>query len=137
MVSELRKNMNIAIKKNIVPVLREQGFKGSFPHFRRKNKNHIDLITFQFNTWGGSFVVELATSPLEGMIMSWGEEIPANKVTAHHVNERHRLGESGGEPGIWFDYSQARTTGDFEQVCHSVLGLLHLSDPNWISRLLG
>ncbi len=60
MSSEQRKNMDLAIKHIVVPILREQRFKGSFPHFRRKNENNIDLITFQFNRWGGSFVVELA-----------------------------------------------------------------------------
>ncbi|WP_366945292.1 DUF4304 domain-containing protein [uncultured Metabacillus sp.] len=30
-------------------------------HFRRKNEENINLITFQFNKWGGSFVVELAS----------------------------------------------------------------------------
>nr|WP_268888411.1 DUF4304 domain-containing protein [Heyndrickxia shackletonii] len=38
-----------ALKKIVVPELRERGFKGSFPHFRRIFENKIDLITFQFD----------------------------------------------------------------------------------------
>ncbi len=30
-----RDNMISAIKTNVIPELRERGFKGSFPHFRR------------------------------------------------------------------------------------------------------
>ena len=30
------------------------------------NKKNIDLITFQFNKWGGSSVVELAVCPVQG-----------------------------------------------------------------------
>ncbi|MEY8738422.1 DUF4304 domain-containing protein [Bacillales bacterium AN1005] len=60
MASIERKKMDNALKQVVIPTLREQGFKGSLPHFRRINENNIDLITFQFNKWGGSFIVELA-----------------------------------------------------------------------------
>ena len=137
MASELRKNMNQAIKEVIVPVLREQGFKGSFPHFRRKNNNNIDLLTFQFNRYGGSFVVELAVCPLDGVTMSWGEKVPPNKVTAHDVNERYRLGaKTKNDPGIWFDFENAKTKEDFEQITNKVLKLLHTEDGTWITNIL-
>ena len=72
-----RKMMNEALKKNLIPKLREQGFKGSVPHFKRSKENNIDLITFQFNKRGGSFVVELAVCPKDGATMSYsGEKIP-------------------------------------------------------------
>lgn len=65
------------------------------------NENNIDLITFRFNRWIGSFIVELATCPTEGATIHWGEQIPPNKVTAHHINKRFRLGaESKDEDGI-------------------------------------
>jgi hypothetical protein len=135
--SEQRKKMELAIKDIIVPVLREQGFKGSFPHFRRKNENNIDLVTFQFNRWGGSFAVELAICPLEGVIMHWGEEIPPNKVTAHDINKRLRLGAKfEEEDGIWFNFEDSKTQENFEQVASDALGLLNTSDSNWISMLL-
>ncbi|MCM3126056.1 MULTISPECIES: DUF4304 domain-containing protein [unclassified Mesobacillus] len=136
MSSEQRKNMDLTIKDIVTPVLKEQGFKGSFPHFRRKNEDNIDLITFQFNRWGGSFVVELAICPLEGITMDWGEGIKPNKVTAHHVNQRFRLGAmSEEEDGIWFNFEEAKTKQDFEEVATNVLNLLNTSDPKWISNL--
>jgi len=136
MPSNERKMMNNALKKVVIPVLRKQGFKGSFPHFRRKNENNIDLITFQFNKWGGSFIVELATCSIEGVTMYWGKQIPPNKVTAHHINKRFRLGaKSEDEDGVWFDYEFAKLEGDFEKVALSVLKLLNTSDQLWISKL--
>jgi hypothetical protein len=135
MFSEQRKNMDLTIKEIVIPVLKEQGFKGSFPHLRRKNEDNIDLITLQFNRWGGSFVVEVAICPLEGITMDWGEEIKPNKVTAHHVNQRFRLGAMSEEDGIWFNFEAAKTKQDFELVATNVLNLLNTSDRKWISNL--
>jgi len=131
-----RKMMDNALKKVVIPVLRKQEFKGSLPHFRRKNEKNIDLITFQFNRWGSSFVIEVATCPIEGVTMSWGEHIPSNKVTAHHLNNRFRLGaKSKDEDGIWFDFEKAKTEEEFEKVASSVLVLLNTSDRLWFSKL--
>ncbi|WP_081415995.1 DUF4304 domain-containing protein [Peribacillus kribbensis] len=137
MPSNERKMMNAALKKLVIPVLRQQGFKGSFPHFRRLNDNNIDLITFQFNNWGGSFIVELAACPKNGTTMSWGEDIPPNKVNAYHVDRRYRLGAvSLGSDGKWFHYEHAVTEEDYTTVAEEVLSLLKISDPSWISRLV-
>ncbi|WP_189655310.1 DUF4304 domain-containing protein [Heyndrickxia sp. FSL K6-6286] len=137
MASNERKMMDNALKKVVIPVLRNQGFKGSFPHFRRENEDNIDLITFQFNKWGGSFVVELAICPIKGVTMSWGEQVPLNKVTAHHINRRYRLGaKSEDEDGIWFNFENVKTEEDFEKVASNVLDLLNTSDRSWISKLL-
>ncbi|MFD1706722.1 DUF4304 domain-containing protein [Siminovitchia sediminis] len=117
-----RKMMDVALKNIVIPKLREQGFKGSFPHFRRVSENDIDLITFQFNRWGGSFVVEIATCPNDGTTMSWGEKVPPEKVNAHHINERFRLGaRSFEEEGVWFTYENANSEEDYFNVAVSVL----------------
>ncbi|WP_161598923.1 DUF4304 domain-containing protein [Bacillus mesophilum] len=132
-----RKMMDLALKNVVIPILREQGFKGSFPHFRRINENNIDLITFQFNRWGGSFVVELASCPKDGTTMNWGEKILPNKVNAQHMNDRFRLGaESLEEDGIWYDYEKAITEEDYSKVAECVLNHLKTSDRNWISYLI-
>jgi hypothetical protein len=137
MESNARAMMNNALKKIVIPILREHTFKGSLPHFRRKNENNIDLITFQFNKWGGSFVVELASCSIEGLTTHWGEHILPNKVTAHDINKRYRLGaKSEDEDGIWFDFEQAKTEEDYEKVASNVLGFLNIIDRSWISKLL-
>ncbi|MFJ5771643.1 DUF4304 domain-containing protein [Psychrobacillus sp. NPDC093180] len=131
-----RKMMDNALKKILVPVLRKLEFKGSFPHFRRLNENNIDLITFQFNRWGGSFIVELATCSTDGVTMYFGEQVPPNKVTAHCINKRFRLGAQSEEvDGIWFDFENAKTEEDFEKVAFRVLALLNVTDRLWISNL--
>ncbi|MDR9794094.1 MULTISPECIES: DUF4304 domain-containing protein [Aeribacillus] len=138
MASNDRLNMTNALKKIVVPYLREHGFKGSFPHFRRKNEDNIDLITFQFNRYGGSFVVVLAICPIEGVTTSWGEEIPPSKVTAHDVgiDYRYRLTENIKESNeTWFNYEDAKNEEDFDLVASRVLSLLHVSDRNWIKNL--
>ena len=51
-----RAAMEVALKKIVVPELRTLGVRGSFPHFRRVEKQRIDLLSFQFYSSGGSFV---------------------------------------------------------------------------------
>ncbi|WP_273126203.1 DUF4304 domain-containing protein [Bacillus weihaiensis] len=136
MISNGRPAMTNALKMVVVPYLREHGFKGSFPHFRRQNEDNIDLITFQFNRYDWSFVVELAVCTPEGVTMSWGEKIPPNKVTAYDVNDRHRLSENmKDDTDHWFNYEHAKSDEDYELVVSQVKDLLHVSDRNWMKRL--
>jgi hypothetical protein len=107
-MSAERDKMVAVLKATVVPVLKARGFKGSFPHFRRPTGSAIHLLTFQFDKWGGGFVVEIAKCPPEGVTTTWGLEIPPGKVTAHHVNERLRLGASGAGEDHWFRYDQER-----------------------------
>ena len=56
-------NRNImlsALKEHTFPLLKEQGFTGKYPNFRRKLDNCIELISFQTNKWGGSFTIEVS-----------------------------------------------------------------------------
>lgn len=52
-----RDEMNHALKVRFVPGLRQLGFKGSLPHFRRQRESRVDLLTVQFDRHGGGFVV--------------------------------------------------------------------------------
>ncbi|WP_430509865.1 DUF4304 domain-containing protein [Gottfriedia solisilvae] len=137
MASNERKMMDNALKKVVIPYLRKEGFKGSLPHFRRINETNIDLITFQFSRWGGSFVVELTNCSIEGLTTYFGEHIPPNRVTAHDINDRYRLGaKSKDDEGIWFEFENAKSETDFENVASDVLNILNLSDRKWITSLL-
>lgn len=97
--------METALRGIVVAHLRERGFAGSFPHFRRLQATRIDLVTFQFYSSGGSFVVELATCPSAGVVHPWGQVVPPNKVTAHDVPSRHRLG-SQDHDDHWFVFGK-------------------------------
>jgi hypothetical protein len=91
-LGELRLRMNAELKTTVLPVLRSHFFKGSFPHFRRMREGVVDLLTFQFNKYGGGFVVEIAQCGAEGFTTSWGKHIPANKVSAWDLNIRQHIG---------------------------------------------
>lgn len=97
--------MNLALKEYVVPKLRERGFQGSFPHFRRLKDDQTDLLTFQFSRWGGEFVVEVAIGPSEPFDAHWGKRIEPRKMTAHDIGARMRLGpKKEGESDYWFKY---------------------------------
>ena len=55
-----REIMLSALKKHTFPLLKELGFTGKHPNFRRKLDNCIELVSFQTNKWGGSFTVEVS-----------------------------------------------------------------------------
>jgi hypothetical protein len=125
--------MIATLKRIVVPKLRQAGFSGSFPHFRRNRDSVIDLLTFQFSRWGGSFVVEVASCPSAGVTMRWGEVVSPNKVNAHHINYRLRLGAN--PPKIadhWFDFESA-TYGDriYEMAAESVVAHLPQANRYW------
>ena len=73
------KNLN----EIFIPVLRSLNFKGSFPHFRRLTPTRTNLLTFQFDKWGGGFVIEIANHKAGSFITRWGEEITPKKVNTY------------------------------------------------------
>jgi len=81
--------MRESLKNLLIPVLRERGFKGSLPHFRRAKNDQTDLLTVQFDGHRGGFVVEIAKCPPEGFTTHWGKHIPPNRVTAWDLNKRN------------------------------------------------
>ena len=138
LMSSARDEMIVEIKKIIIPVLREIGFSGSFPHLRRISERQIDLLTFQFNRHGGSFVIEIAVCKPTGFTTHWGKLILPNKVRAHdlHPYQRLRLGApSSTEEGIWFSYDPVRG-GIFNETALQVLPLLKSqAEPYWQKAL--
>ena len=119
-----RDEMVLSVKGLFVPALRERGFKGSLPHFRRPMKERIDLLTIQFDKWGGGFVIEISNCAPEGIIMPWGEHIPPGRVKAWDVNptNRPRLGSPmPGEDGHWFRFDDGTRTDEVAQLAVSYL----------------
>ena len=126
-----KNNMVIALEKVVVPELRKRGFKGSFPHFRRISVNKIDLITFQFDRYGGGFVIEVGVCSPEGVIHHWGEKVPPNKVTAHDLHPDSRVRLTGND-GEWFRYDLENLTGDvYENVADKVFTQLNKAEEHW------
>jgi len=106
-MNESRAAMERVLKSTVIPWLRSGGFKGSLPHFRRRGAKAIDLLTFQFDRYGGGFIVEIAQCPLEGTTTHWGKAIPPEKVTAWDMDwtsrNRIRAEDKLGTDG-WFRF---------------------------------
>lgn len=127
-----RDKMISELKKIVVPELRNRGFKGSFPHFRRISEVKIDLITFQFDRYGGGFVIEVGACSPEGITHYWGEKVPPNKVTAHDLSNRLRLKESGGQ---WFRYDVGvESENIYEDLAKEVLDHLYEAEDYWENK---
>ncbi|MDK9559764.1 DUF4304 domain-containing protein [Marinobacter sp. M216] len=94
-----RSAMEASLRTIVVPELRSRGFKGSYPHFRRILENRIDLLTFQFYSSGGSFVVEIGTCGPEGTRFSGPD-----KAKVSEVPKRLRLGAEIPGSDHWFKF---------------------------------
>jgi hypothetical protein len=118
--------MIAALREVVVPALRDMGFAGSFPHFRRIRGSQVDLLTFQFNGYGGSFVVEVAHCQPSGVTTHWGKHIPAKEVRAHDIHPKQRLRLGSHPPqqaDHWFYYEPERS-GIYTDTAVELLPLL-------------
>lgn len=99
-------NRNImlsALKEHTFPLLKELGFTGKYPNFRRKLDNCIELISFQTNKWGGSFTIELSAVFPGSANPNYTlyEGVTEDTFGVEATNKRYRL------PGMydgWFYY---------------------------------
>lgn len=128
------KNLN----EQVIPVLRQSNFTGSFPHFRRVTANRINLLTFQFDRHGGGFVIELANCDPSGCGTTLRKEIPINKLTAHDFTIRKRIqsnmSTTDSQTEDWFRYDRKYLLGFgniYKKVCKDVLSKLELAADYW------
>src|SRR6185369_5808507 len=91
-MTEHRQLMERALREVLLPRLREKGFNGSFPHFRRKLADRVDYLSVQFNSAGGSFVVEVVAAPSDGKPLRFGRDLPVEKLNVTYFKDRLRLG---------------------------------------------
>jgi len=68
-------------------------------------------MSFQFDKWGGGFVVEISKCSSEGVTMTWGEKISPKKVTVQHLNpnDRLRLGCETPNTDHWYRYDRGKS----------------------------
>jgi hypothetical protein len=120
-MKDARQEMNAQLKTDVVPHLRSIGFRGSLPHFRRITDAGVDLLTFQFRLGGGSFVVEAAYKGPYKVTAEWGNHVPPEKLTAHDLNKRRRIGRRTlGLDDPWFDFSSQPYSQTAQQVITSL-----------------
>ena len=130
-----------ALKCTVVPRLKKVGFKGTFPHFRRKGRDRIDLLSFQFDKWGGGFIIEISQCPPEGIITPLNESISGNNLKAldMHPDRRVRLcPDEGSAAANWFRYDDRVGLRAFksiyEKTAESVLPYLAKAERWWSSQ---
>lgn len=128
-MSDARNKMIQVLKTIVVPRLRELGFKGSFPHFRRLGSTFTDLLTFQFDRHGGGFVLELGQCETDfSIVWPTGERVRPDEITPGHLptERRARIKEGPGSgTADWFRYDHATPTDKlFEQTARRVLPFL-------------
>jgi len=131
-----REDMIKSLKARAVPVLRDLGFRGSFPHFYRDRDGHVDLVSFQFGTSGGRFVAELAfVSPDRKELTVSHLDTPPSKLRAYFTFRRLRVG--GKMSGnCWYVYADPMV--EYGETCHTpdllamqVSTALRIEGVNW------
>jgi uncharacterized protein DUF4304 len=127
-----REKMIATLKLRIIPCLRERGFKGSFPHFRRIGATKTDVLTFQFDKWGGGFIIEFGEGPPDELVEPWGR-VPATKLTAHLLplsNRVRLIADAKVDEETWFRFD-ASNQAAFDAAANLVLKLLPQADKWW------
>ena len=138
MENSARKEMIKNLSVFVIPVLRQKGFKGSFPHFRRLKTDRINLLTFQFDRSGGGFVIEITNCNPNGFTTSWGTKIEPSKLTAHDLFNRKRIQSNTNTTSSltddWFRYDRKYLFGFgniYKKVCKDVLSKLNIAEDYW------
>ena len=113
-----REEMDAALKEIVLPHLRSLGFKGSLPHLHRLRGAAADLLTFQFRSDGGAFVIELGRVAAGGFNFH-GRHIPLKQSKTSYLAERHRLGSElrVNYGDHWFELRSGAALAVAHQVC--------------------
>jgi hypothetical protein len=134
--------MQRALQARVVPHLRERGFRGSFPHFRRVGTVQTDLLTFQFNKWGRSFIIELGRAAAGRYQNAMGEIIPSTELSAWNLALADRARLHAGRWArreVWFKFGPSlrwwRNPRRFDRAADHVVALLPQADAWWSGAL--
>ena len=101
-----RKQMELELKKHCVPLLKERGFKGSFPNMYRETEGFVSLINFQFFSSGGSFCINLSFSGPNRENVYFEKETKVKKLKVSQTSERVRLGSENLKGDNWFSFGK-------------------------------
>lgn len=110
-----RAEMDAALKRLVVPALREAGFTGAMPHLRRLRGDRYDLLTFQFSKYGDAFAVEAARCRRDGVDTPLGH-VPGGKAKAWDLPRRYRVGAGRVGGDHWFKFEHDDPDADAERV---------------------
>ncbi len=129
------KQLTIAnLSKIVVPELVNIGFTGTFPNFRRKQESLLSFVSFQFNKYGGSFVVEFArTNDIDKDLPEFAknENIPFENLQGAYFSfakNRIRLKPRNQLFSHWFSYKNFNNENQFEKLAQQVEKLLPIGE---------
>ncbi len=98
--------METELKKHCVPVLRDNGFKGSFPNMYRDNEGFVSLINFQFFSSGGSFCINLSYAGPNRENVYFKKDADIIKLKVSQTTEQVRLGSNNLKGDMWFSFGK-------------------------------
>ena len=101
-----RAEMETQLKKHCVSLLRNQGFKGSFPDLYRDVDGFVSLINFQFFRSGGSFCVNISYADKERENIDFRKETEPKKLKVYQTRVRVRLGSTNHFRDKWFSFGK-------------------------------
>ncbi len=110
--AERREKMDMAIKEITIPFLRELGFKGSYPHFRREKDGKLNLLTFQFSLYSSRFVVEITNCPTKGYRMGPDKFFKPSECRVQYMGYRWRIGSKRNNTDYWYDFEKETLLGN-------------------------
>ena len=89
-----------------MPVLRGLGFSGSYPHFRRVQESHVDLLMFSFGKYGGAVACEISYVDFAKTNLIDPKLAQNRPLVVTQTCERFRLGSMPeyGKLDHWFIY---------------------------------
>ena len=81
------------LEEKVIRPLKNCGFVGKYPHFRKEKDGCIELISFQSNKYGNSFTVELSVIFPDNKEKNFNSDcdLNVNEITVFKTNERCRL----------------------------------------------
>lgn len=136
-MSSEKDKMIKSLNEIFIPELRNRNFKGSFPHFRKTENGKTNLLTFQFDRYGGGFIIELANWKEPEFKTYWGKLIPLNKLNAHDLFERRIYPNSASEENgteSWFRFDGKKDLNienRFELIAKSLINRIPKMEEYW------
>ena len=101
-----RKQIETELKNHCIPLLREHGFKGSFPNLYKENDGFVFLINFQFYSSGGSLCINLGYADPNRQNVYYQKETEIKKLRVSQTTERIRLGAEKAGDDKWFSFGK-------------------------------
>ena len=140
-MSAHRDAMMAALKQMFVPMLREKGFAGAFPHFRRRLDSRIDFLDVQFAREGGRFCLNIGQTGPEGLKDPAWPELTIAETTVGHLHDRSRV-HWGFFLKQWFDFGprsydppkDVKPPSHYEAIAAQAAKAFEKDGERWFSR---